>query len=124
MAIIIDRRSTANRDRTSENRGRLLRRYKRAIKEQLPRILGDRKLLDSVRGGGGKVILPKKDLSEPQFVYGDGGGSVVGATTESRGEWGSSSANARANYCRRIGTAIRNPWLTDFKQVHGCSTNA
>ena len=51
----------------------MLRRYKRAIKEQLPRILGDRKLLDSVRGGGGKVILPKKDLSEPQFVYGDGG---------------------------------------------------
>lgn len=73
MATIIDRRTTANRDRTSENRGRLLRRYKSAIKEQLPRILGDRKLLDSVRGGGGKVILPKKDLSEPQFVYGDGG---------------------------------------------------
>lgn len=73
MAIIIDRRKTANRDRTSENRGRLLRRYKGAIKEQLPRILGDRKLLDSVKKGGGKVILPKKDLSEPQFVYGDGG---------------------------------------------------
>lgn len=73
MAIIIDRRTTANRDRTSENRGRLLRRYKSAIKEQLPRILGDRKLLDNVRGGGGKVVIPKKSLSEPQFVYGDGG---------------------------------------------------
>lgn len=73
MATIIDRRTTANRDRTSENRGRLLRRYKGAIKEQLPKILGDRKLLDSVRGGGGKVVIPKKDLSEPQFVYGDGG---------------------------------------------------
>lgn len=72
MAIIIDRRTTANRDRTSENRGRLLRRYKGIIKEQLPKILGDRKLLDSVRGGG-KVVIPKKDLSEPQFVYGDGG---------------------------------------------------
>lgn len=73
MAIIIDRRTKANRDRTSENRGRLLRRYKAAIKEQLPKILGDRKLLDSVRGGGGKVVIPKKDLSEPQFVYGEGG---------------------------------------------------
>lgn len=73
MATIIDRRTTANRDRTSENRGRLLRRYKSAIKEQLPKILGDRKLLDTVRSGGGKVVIPKKSLSEPQFVYGDGG---------------------------------------------------
>lgn len=73
MAIIIDRRKTANRDRTSENRGRLLRRYKGAIKEQMPKILGDRKLLDNIKGGGGRVVIPKKDLSEPQFVYGDGG---------------------------------------------------
>jgi hypothetical protein len=73
MAIIIDRRKAANRDRTSENRGRLLRRYKGAIKEQLPKILGDRKLLDSIKGGGGKVTVPKRDLSEPQFTYGEGG---------------------------------------------------
>lgn len=73
MAIIIDRRKTANRDRTSDNRGRLLRRYKGAIKEQLPKILNDRKLLDNIKGGGGTVVLPKRDLSEPQFVYGDGG---------------------------------------------------
>lgn len=73
MAIIIDRRKTANRDRTSENRGRLLRRYKGAIKEQMPKILGDRKLLDTIKGGGGKIVIPKKDLREPQFVYGDGG---------------------------------------------------
>lgn len=73
MAIIIDRRKTANRDRTPENRGRLLRRYRGAIKEQLPKILGDRKLLDNLKGGGGKIVIPKKDLSEPQFTYGDGG---------------------------------------------------
>lgn len=73
MSIIIDRRKTANRDRTSENRGRLLRRYKGAIKEQMPKILGDRKLLDNIKGGGGRVVIPKKDLSEPQFVYGEGG---------------------------------------------------
>ena len=69
---IIDRRKTANRDRTPENRGRLLRRYRSVIKGQLPKILGDRKLLDNIKNGG-KVVIPKKDLSEPQFVYGDGG---------------------------------------------------
>jgi hypothetical protein len=72
MAIITDRRKTANRDRTPENRGRLLRRYKSAVKEQLPKILGDRKLLDNLKGGG-KIVIPKKDLSEPQFTYGEGG---------------------------------------------------
>lgn len=68
---IIDRRRIS-RDRSTENRSRFLKRYKEAIKRQLPDILNNQSLNKSASGGG-KVKVNKKTVREPFFHYDEGG---------------------------------------------------
>lgn len=72
--IIIDRRRIS-RDRSTENRSRFIKRYKDAIKRQLPEILNKRKLAenDSPGMGGGRVKINRKTIKEPTFHFDEGG---------------------------------------------------
>ena len=72
--MIIDRRRIS-RDRSTENRSRFIKRYKEAIKRQLPEILNKRTLSHnaSPTGGGGKVTVSRKTIKEPQFHFDEGG---------------------------------------------------
>ena len=72
MSITIVDKRTGNRDRTTENRQRFLRRIKGAIKEQLPKIIGDRSLKD-IDKTGGKIRINRKTITEPFMHHGQGG---------------------------------------------------
>lgn len=72
MAInIVDKRNV-NRDRTTENRQRFLKRIKATIKEQLPKIIGDRSLKD-IGSKGGNIRVSRKTISEPYIHHSEGG---------------------------------------------------
>ena len=68
---IIDKR-TVNRDRTTENRQRFLKRIKATIKEQLPKIIGGRSLKD-IDKSGGQIKVKRKTINEPFIHHGSGG---------------------------------------------------
>lgn len=68
---IIDKR-TVNRDRTSENRQRFLKRIRATVKEQLPKIIGSRSL-KSLDKKGGVVRVSRKTITEPFIRHGQGG---------------------------------------------------
>jgi hypothetical protein len=70
MPYLIDRRPNS-RGRSAVNRERFLRRYKAQIQNAVKKMIGERRLDDMERGG--KVQVPKKDISEPSFGFGHGG---------------------------------------------------
>lgn len=72
MSINIVDKRVVNRDRTAENRQRFLKRIKATIKEQLPKIIGDRSLRDMDKSGG-KIRVSRKTITEPFIRHGEGG---------------------------------------------------
>lgn len=72
MSITIVDKRKLTRDRTTENRQRFLKRIKATIKEQLPKIIGQRSLRD-VDKSGGRIRVNRKTISEPFIHHGEGG---------------------------------------------------
>jgi hypothetical protein len=70
MVHLIDRRASG-RGRSAVNRERFLRRYKAHIRQAVRKMVGDRRLADMEQGG--EVRVPKKDVAEPTFGFGQGG---------------------------------------------------
>ena len=70
MVQLIDRRESS-RGRSAVNRERFLRRYKSQIQQAVRRMVGERRLADMEQGG--EVRVPRKDISEPSFSFGQGG---------------------------------------------------
>ncbi|MGE5088186.1 MAG: DUF444 family protein, partial [Candidatus Levyibacteriota bacterium] len=70
MVQLIDRRASA-RGRSAVNRERFLRRYKSQIQQAVRKMVGERRLADMEQGG--EVRVPRKDISEPSFGFGQGG---------------------------------------------------
>lgn len=67
----IDKRKVT-RDRTTENRGRFLRRIKGTIQDQLPDIIKGKSLKDMDKSGG-KIKVNRKTIQEPTIHHTDGG---------------------------------------------------
>ncbi len=70
MAHLIDRRENG-RNKSAVNRARFLRRYKDQIRGAVDRMIAERSIGDMEKGG--KVSVPRKDISEPSFRHGRGG---------------------------------------------------
>lgn len=70
MAYIIDRRLNS-KNKSTVNRQRFLRRYKKQIRKSVSDAVGERGITDMERGEN--VIIPKKDIAEPVFGHGQGG---------------------------------------------------
>jgi uncharacterized sporulation protein YeaH/YhbH (DUF444 family) len=70
MAQLIDRRPNA-KNKSTVNRQRFLRRYKKQIKKAISEQISERSITDI--DGGESVSIPKGDISEPTF-RGDKGG--------------------------------------------------
>ena len=70
MNRLIDRRLNG-RGKSTVNRERFLRRYKTQIRGEVKRMVGERNIEEMDRGG--EVHLPKKDIAEPNFGFGQGG---------------------------------------------------
>ena len=70
MAQLIDRRPNA-KGKSTVNRQRFLRRYKRQIKEAISEQISKRSITDV--DGGESVSIPTRDISEPTFRRDSGG---------------------------------------------------
>ncbi|MBY4675993.1 YeaH/YhbH family protein [Marinobacterium arenosum] len=70
MSYIIDRRLNA-RKKSTVNRQRFLRRYRKHIKEAVEDAVNQRSITDIDKGG--QVTIPRRDISEPIFHHGNGG---------------------------------------------------
>lgn len=70
MSYIIDRRLNSKK-KSTVNRQRFLRRYKKQIKEAVEEAIKQRSIKDLDRGG--QITIPRKDTSEPMFHHGKGG---------------------------------------------------
>ena len=70
MAYLIDRRPNA-KNKSTVNRQRFLRRYKKQIKEAISEQISERSITDVE--GGESVSIPKRDISEPTFRNDKGG---------------------------------------------------
>jgi uncharacterized protein len=70
MSEIIDRRANGRR-KSAGNQQRFLKRYKAQIREAVARVVSQRKIADTDRGGN--VTIPSRDLGEPNFSLGQGG---------------------------------------------------
>ncbi|WP_144391316.1 YeaH/YhbH family protein [Pleionea sediminis] len=70
MTQLIDRRPNA-KNKSTVNRQRFLRRYKKQIKRAIADQIGKRSVTDLEKGE--KVSIPSKDIKEPTFRHGDGG---------------------------------------------------
>lgn len=70
MSYIIDRRLNAKK-KSTVNRQRFLRRYKKHIKRAVEEAVNTRSIRDIDKGG--EVSIPNKDISEPVFHHGNGG---------------------------------------------------
>ena len=70
MAYLIDRRPNA-KNKSTVNRQRFLRRYKKQIKEAITDQISKRSITDIE--GGENVSIPKRDISEPTFRRDKGG---------------------------------------------------
>jgi uncharacterized protein len=70
MSHLIDRRENA-RGKSAVNRARFMRRYKAQIGAAVKKMVSERRLADMEKGGD--VYVPRKDISEPAFVFGPGG---------------------------------------------------
>ena len=70
MAYIIDRRLNS-KNKSTVNRQRFLKRYKKQIRKSVADAVGERGITDMERGES--ITIPKKDISEPVFGHGKGG---------------------------------------------------
>jgi len=70
MAQLIDRRPNA-KGKSTVNRQRFLRRYKKQIKKAISEQISERSITDI--DGGESVSIPKRDTTEPTFRSGQGG---------------------------------------------------
>lgn len=70
MSYIIDRRLNAKK-KSTVNRQRFLRRYKKHIKKAVEEAVNTRSIKEMDRGG--EVSIPNRDISEPIFHHGEGG---------------------------------------------------
>ena len=70
MSYIIDRRLNSKK-KSTVNRQRFLRRYKKHIKRAVDQAVNSRSITDLDRGE--QITIPGKDLSEPFFHHGSGG---------------------------------------------------
>ena len=70
MSYIVDRRLNG-KNKSTVNRQRFLRRYKKNIKKAVDDAVTKRSITDI--DSGESVSIPKKDLSEPAFHHGKGG---------------------------------------------------
>lgn len=69
-SYIVDRRLNS-KNKSTVNRQRFLKRYRKQIKEAVSDAVNKRKLEDMESGDS--ISIPKKDLSEPVFSHGPGG---------------------------------------------------
>ena len=70
MAYIIDRRLNS-KNKSTVNRQRFLKRYKKQIRKSVADAVGKRGITDMERGES--ITIPRKDISEPIFGHGKGG---------------------------------------------------
>jgi hypothetical protein len=70
MSQLIDRRLNG-KNRSTVNRQRFIRRFKQQIKEAVSDAIHKRSITDIEAGE--KIIIPRKDISEPEIQHGDGG---------------------------------------------------
>ncbi|MGB0468604.1 MAG: YeaH/YhbH family protein [Pontibacterium sp.] len=70
MSYIIDRRQNAKK-KSTVNRQRFLKRYKKHIKDAVEDAVNQRSITDIEQGGA--VTIPRRDISEPVFHHGPGG---------------------------------------------------
>ncbi len=70
MAHLIDRRPNA-KNKSTVNRQRFLRRYKKQIKKAISEQISKRSITDI--GSGESVSIPTRDISEPTFRSDKGG---------------------------------------------------
>lgn len=70
MSYIIDRRLNSKK-KSTVNRQRFLRRYKKHIKDAVEEAVNSRSIKDIDQGGS--ITIPRRDISEPIFHHGDGG---------------------------------------------------
>ncbi len=70
MTFFIDRRENP-KNKSSVNRQRFLRRYRKQIQEAVKKKLGERSITDMAQGE--KISIPAKDTKEPFFSHGKGG---------------------------------------------------
>lgn len=73
MSYIIDRRLNSKK-KSTVNRQRFLRRYRHHIKKAVGEAIDKRSIKDVDQGE--KISIPSKDLSEPIFQHGKGGGNT------------------------------------------------
>lgn len=73
MSHFIDRRADS-KGRSAVNRERFIRRYKQHIKKSVDKTIAERSIKDMAREG--KVNIPVKDISEPNFRHQPGHGDV------------------------------------------------
>lgn len=73
MSHFIDRRTDA-KGRSTVNRERFIRRYKQHIKKSVDKMIAERSIKDMEREG--KVNIPIKDISEPNFRHQPGHGDL------------------------------------------------
>ncbi len=70
MAYIVDRRLNG-KHKSAVNRQRFIRRFRAHIRDAVNDAVSKRSIQDMERGE--RIIIPRRDLSEPQFHHGDGG---------------------------------------------------
>jgi uncharacterized sporulation protein YeaH/YhbH (DUF444 family) len=71
-STIIDRRLNG-KNRSLPNRERFIRRYKTQLKKAVSDIAGESSISDVSQDGRVKVRIPTREVSEPTFVFGEGG---------------------------------------------------
>lgn len=70
MSYIIDRRLNS-KNKSTVNRQRFLKRYRKQIRRSVSDAIDRRNITDMESGEN--ITIPKKDLSEPRFRHGEGG---------------------------------------------------
>ena len=71
-STIIDRRLNG-KNRSLPNRERFIRRYKTQLKKAVGDVAGESSISDVSGDGKVKVRIPSREVSEPNFVFGQGG---------------------------------------------------
>lgn len=74
MSFIVDRRLNG-KNKSTVNRQRFMRRYREHIRDAVNDAVNQRSIRDMERGE--RIVIPRKDLNEPQFHHGPGGRRTV-----------------------------------------------